>query len=178
MTWSCDGYVRALRLAAHWHRDQRVPGTELPYLVHVVSVCGEVQRLHATEPLARPDVAVQAALLHDILEDTELTYDALVAEVGAEVADAVAALSKDPALPKSERMRDSLRRILALPPEAAMVKLADRITNLAPPPSGWSREKCAEYLAEAGVILEQLGPASPTLATRLRARMKAYEAFT
>jgi (p)ppGpp synthase/HD superfamily hydrolase len=178
VTWSRDGYVRALRLAAHWHREQRVPGTELPYLVHVVTVCAEVQRALVDEPTERPDLAVQAALLHDILEDTELTAPDLVAEVGAEVATAVLALSKDPALPKELRMADSLARIAAQPREVALVKLADRITNLAPPPLGWSRAKCAEYSAEAEVILAQLGAASPLLAARLRERIAAYATYT
>jgi (p)ppGpp synthase/HD superfamily hydrolase len=178
VTWDSDGYVRALRLAAHWHREQRVPGTELPYLVHVVSVCAEVQRALAIEQVLQPDLAVQGALLHDVLEDTELGFAALCDEVEPAVAAVVAALSKDPALPKHERMADSLRRIQHQPTEAAMVKLADRITNLAPPPTNWSRDKCAAYRAEAEQILDALAHASPYLAARLRERIAAYAAYT
>lgn len=183
--WSGEGYVRALRLAAHWHRDQKVPGTELPYLVHLTSVCNEVQRALASDASlgvgaaegVRPDVAVQGALLHDILEDTPLTYEALASEVGGEVADVVAALSKNGALPKPEQMPDSLRRIRAQPREAWIIKLADRITNLAPPPSYWTREKCAAYRAEAEEILAALGESSSLLSARLRERIAAYAAF-
>jgi guanosine-3',5'-bis(diphosphate) 3'-pyrophosphohydrolase len=177
VSWSSEGYVRALQLAAHWHRDQKVPGTELPYLVHVTSVCAEVQRALAEEATPQPDVAVQGALLHDILEDTPMSFDALSAEVGGAVAAVVAALSKDPALPKAEQMADSLRRIQLQPREASVIKLADRITNLSAPPSYWTRAKCAAYRAEAEQILAALGPASPFLAARLRQRIEAYAAF-
>lgn len=181
--WSGEAYVQALHLAAHWHRDQKVPGTELPYLVHLTSVCNEVQRALAAEPAlstgtaVRPDVAVQGALLHDILEDTAMTPAELTAAVGAEVTAIVAALSKDAALPKAEQMADSLRRIRAEPREAWIIKLADRITNLAPPPSYWKREKCAAYRAEAEQILTALGEASPFLAARMRERIAAYAAY-
>ena len=103
-----DLYVRALRFAADKHRDQRVPGTELPYLVHVVSVAGEV--IAALAELAQPDLAVACALLHDTIEDTETTPDEIAGTFGDEVAAGVAALTKDRRLPKSERMADSLRR--------------------------------------------------------------------
>lgn len=177
--WSGEAYVQALHLAAHWHRDQKVPGTELPYLVHLTSVCNEVQRALAADATLqlRADVAVQGALLHDILEDTAMTPAELTAAVGAEVTAIVAALSKDAALPKAEQMADSLRRIRAEPREAWIIKLADRITNLAPPPSYWKREKCAAYRAEAEQILTALGEASPFLAARMRERIAAYAAY-
>lgn len=55
-----------------------------------------------------------------------------------------------------------------------MVKLADRITNLGPPPPQWSAEKRASYKAEAQRIHDALGAASPFLAARLRERIAAY----
>jgi len=59
-------------------------------------------------------------------------------------------------------MPDSLRRIQTQPPEVWVVKMADRITNLQPPPVSWSRDKIAAYRAQAGVILRELAPASGT----------------
>jgi (p)ppGpp synthase/HD superfamily hydrolase len=169
-------YVRALRFAADKHRDQRVPGTELPYVVHVVSVAAEV--IAALGEVERPELAIACALLHDTVEDTGTGLDEIAGAFGADVAAGVAALTKDAQLPKGERMADSLRRIREQPREVWCVKLADRITNLAPPPVGWTREKCRAYRDEAGEIVAALGDASPTLAARLRARIAAYVAFT
>ena len=95
-------------------------------------------------------------------------------EFGERIAAGVAALTKDASLDKSAAMRDSLDRILREPPEIAMVKLADRITNMAPPPRQWTDSKIAAYRAEAELILVTLGAASSTLAARLRERITRY----
>jgi (p)ppGpp synthase/HD superfamily hydrolase len=171
-----DRYVAALRFAAHKHDGQRMAGSELPYLVHVASVACEV--IAALEPGLDGDLAVQCALLHDTLEDTRTTFDELVAQFGRAVADGVLALSKiDDSIPKDARMADSLRRIRLQPREVWIVKLADRITNLAPPPEKWSSDKRRAYRAEAVEIVDALGPASAALDARIRARIAAYSAY-
>jgi (p)ppGpp synthase/HD superfamily hydrolase len=137
--YSADRYVRALHFAADRHRDQRLPGHDLPYLVHLVSVAAEVIAVLPAAGLRDPDLAVTCALLHDVVEDTETRLDEVAARFGPAVAAGVAALTKDPTLPKAEQMADSLRRIRAQPAEIAAVKLADRTTNLAPPPAHWSQ---------------------------------------
>lgn len=47
---------------------------------------------------------------------------------------------------KKLQMQDSLRRIKSQPREVWMVKMADRITNLQPPPGHWSEEKDSSRL--------------------------------
>ncbi len=181
-----DRYVAALWFAAARHHGQTVPGTERPYLVHVTSVAAEVIAALPGSGLDA-DLAVVCALLHDTLEDTagsEPERRDLAAELahrfGAAVRDGVAALSKrevdDAGAPiaKADRMADSLRRICAQPPAVWAVKLGDRITNLAPPPAHWPPAKCAAYRAEADVIVDALGEASPALAARLRDRIASY----
>jgi len=88
----------------------------------------------------------------------------------------VQALSKDPALAKDVAMADSLRRIALQPREVRMVKLADRITNLAPPPAKWTTDRRRSYRDEAIAIHAALGDASPLLAERLLGRIDAYQA--
>lgn len=170
-----ERYVAALRFAAERHHAQRVPDSELPYVVHVVSVAAET--LAALAPGLDGDLAVSCALLHDTIEDTATSHGELVARFGAAVADGVLALSKDPALPKPARMADSLRRIVAAPPEVWMVKLADRITNLGPPPRAWSPDKRRAYRDEAIAIADALEAASPALRARIRARIAGYAAY-
>lgn len=174
MTFSPDRYVAALEFAAARHRTQLVPGTDLPYVVHVVSVAAEVIATLAESRVDQPDLAVQCALLHDTIEDTGTRYEEVAAAFGTEVADGVVALSKDEALPKAERMTDSLRRIRLQPREIWIVKLADRITNLSEPPAYWSAEKRVAYRDEAIAIAEALGPASRPLDARIRERIVAY----
>lgn len=175
--WSADLYGDALRFAAARHAGQTVPGSGHPYVVHLTTVAAEVLAALARERFAAPDLAVQCALLHDCVEDTATTRDEIAAHFGAAVADGVAALSKDDALPKAARMADSLRRIRAQPPEVWIVKLGDRITNLQPPPPHWTPEKKRAYVTEAGEILAALAPASLYLADRLAEKIARYEAY-
>ncbi len=185
MVFSAERYVAALQFAARSHGGQVVPGSGLPYVVHVTSVAAEtIAGILADGDVGEPDLAVACALLHDTIEDTAETAEAraelhgeLARRFGAAVADGVLALSKDDRLPKAERMADSLRRLRDQPREVRMVKLADRITNLAPPPAHWPREKRVAYRDEAIVIADALGDASPALHARIRTRIDGYAAY-
>lgn len=75
---------------------------------------------------------------------------------------------------KAARMQDSLKRIRQQPPAVWMVKLADRIVNLQPPPPDWDDAKVARYRLEALEILDSLGAASPVLADRLAGWIRGY----
>lgn len=172
--WNQDIYLKALRFAAEAHNGQKVPGTDLPYLMHVVSVCMEVTAAISAEVVEDPDLAVQCALLHDTLEDTDVTPYDINLLFGPKVTSGIAALTKDRVLPKEERINDSIERVLKMPREIALVKLADRVTNLQPPPVHWDEQKIRHYRRDAEIILEHLGSASPFLAERMRFKLAGY----
>ena len=137
------------------------------------SLC--VRRI-ASSTQKRPKQLHQAkcALLHDTLEDTEVSYSDLSLLFTKTVADGVQALSKNPQLPKAEQMRDSLARIQQQPYEVWLVKLADRINNLQYAPPYWSEAKIQAYKDEAELILQSLGAASAVLSQRLAERIQVY----
>lgn len=176
-TWSPDVYLKAFQFAAAAHQGQTLAGSPQPYILHICMVAMEVISALRDDPACDGDLAVQCALLHDVVEDTSVSLADIEREFGPHVAAGVAALTKDAALPKHDRMADSLRRIQRQPREVAFVKLADRINNLREPPPHWNAAKQAEYLAEAGVILAALGAAHPGLAARLAAKMQEYPRF-
>ena len=180
--WNSDLYLHAWNFASRAHVGQFVPGTEVPYINHIGNVAFEAMAA-AARGVDDPDLLIQCALLHDVIEDTAVTYDVVQAEFGAVVADGVLALTKDDTLAtKDERMRDtspysartSLARIQAQPPEVWMVKLCDRIVNMQPPPAHWDADKVAYYREEAKQILDALGPANAYLAERLGEKIAAY----
>lgn len=172
--WSQDHYTAASRFAAQAHAGQTVPGSELPYLLHVTLVAMEVIAALRAEPGHDEELAVRCALLHDTIEDTAVTFDQIAGAFGGPVAEGVLALTKDEALPKEAQMPDSLRRIRERPRAVWLVKLADRIVNMQPPPKHWQPAKIAAYRDEARTILAALGEASPFLAARLAAKIAAY----
>src|SRR5690606_31539260 len=84
--WSPDLFLRAARFAARAHHGQKLPGSELPYFLHIAQVAAEVMAALAVEPAERPDLALACALLHDTVEDTEVDRAAVAAEFGEDVA--------------------------------------------------------------------------------------------
>ena len=173
--WSQEKYINSLKFAAEAHKGQQVPGSDLPYIVHVTMVAMEVIAALAHEDGLDGDLAVQCALLHDMIEDTSVSREDLETEFGFAVAAGVLALSKNNILEsKQEKMQDSLARIKQQPREIWMVKLADRITNLQPPPGHWDADKIERYREEGREILKALGGASSYLAGRLRQKIKEY----
>lgn len=84
--WSQETYTKAYRFAAKAHHGQLFPGTELPYIMHLSFVSMEVLAALAHEPERDGDLAVQCALLHDVIEDTAVGYEDVKAGFGTAVA--------------------------------------------------------------------------------------------
>jgi (p)ppGpp synthase/HD superfamily hydrolase len=71
-----------------------------------------------------------ATFLHDILEDTDVTYQELVDMFGQEVADLVEAVTDKPGKDRAERHRKTYPLLRKAGPEAVSLKLADRAANM------------------------------------------------
>lgn len=181
-TWSPDAFAKAWHFASLHHAGQTYAGPEegqsFDYLTHVGSVAVELIWALPTAPDIDGNLALQCAVLHDVIEDTEATYDLVAKNFDKAVADGVMALSKDPTLPtKTEQMADSLQRIRQQPQEVWMVKMADRITNLDPPPYYWDDAKIEAYRQEAITIYDALHTANEALANRLQEKIERYKHF-
>lgn len=121
----------AIRLASKVHTGQwRFDGNE--YIEHPLSVLSLLWELSLDLPM---DVYI-AAVLHDVLEDTDLTYEDLYERVGNDIAAVVRVLTKDEVyynLPEAKRERMYLQRIQSLSihfPYALLIKMIDRLHNV------------------------------------------------
>jgi (p)ppGpp synthase/HD superfamily hydrolase len=168
-------YQKAMRFAGEKHSQQKVPGTGANYLLHLANVSMEILiALKQTDDFDL-ELAIQVAILHDVIEDTDTTFEEVKVNFGTQVASGVLALTKNDKLTsKTAKMQDSLKRINLQPKEVGMVKLADRITNLQAPPAHWSKEKIAAYLKEAKAIAESLINKNDYLQERLLGKIEAY----
>jgi (p)ppGpp synthase/HD superfamily hydrolase len=175
--WSQESYIKAYEFAAIAHQNQKMPGSDIPYIMHLSCVSMEVIAALSVEREFDGDLAVECAILHDTIEDTDITFEQVKAEFGEAVAAGVLALTKDNSLAKHLQMTDCLNRIKQQPSEVWIVKLADRISNLKTPPHYWSAEKIIKYREEAIQIYETLKDASPFLASRLVRKIEDYKAF-
>jgi len=172
-------YQEAIKFATakHLEKDHKVPGTNLPYVVHLSNVAMEIMIASFNTDNFNLGLAVQAALLHDTIEDTSTDFAELESKFGSEVATAVSALTKNSDLSKEQSMADSLARIKEKLSEVWAVKLADRITNLQQPPKHWSKEKKITYREEARLILNELKEGNEFLARRLEAKIEEYQIY-
>ena len=135
-----------MKFASEKHTKQTVSGTKANYLLHISNVAMEILVAYSHSDNFDVNFAIQVAILHNILEDTETNYDEIEIKFGNKIAKAVSALTKNKLiLTKSEMINDSLIRINKLEKEVGIVKLADRITNLQAPPKHWNKEKIQKY---------------------------------
>jgi len=169
-----DLYHKALRLAAWAHHGQVTKFGD-PYVTHPVAASYEVLAAKIAGEDFDIDLAVVVALLHDVVEKSDITIKSIKKDFGKTIAEGVAAMSKNEALPKEEQLRDSLLRILEQPREIAIAKLADRISSMLPPSSEWTSQKIETIRDNAQMILQMLGEASPYLSKRLEKRIRLYD---
>ena len=143
-----SGLLRALSFAAQKHRDQRRKGGEAsPYINHPI----EVARALAEDGGVSDLVTLQAALLHDTIEDTDTTPEELERAFGAEVRRVVEEVTDDQSIDdKAARKRIQASRAPRLSERAKLVRIGDKIANVRDvsyaPPSRWSLERRREYV--------------------------------
>ena len=146
--------LKALHFAADKHRDQRRKDIEAaPYINHPIEVAELLARVGGiTDP-----VVLQAAVLHDTVEDTRTTPEELEREFGPEVRRVVEEVTDDKSLPKADRKRLQIEHAPHLSSRAKLVKLADKIANVRSvvegPPADWSLERRREYLSWADQVV-------------------------
>ena len=169
-------YQKTIAFAAQKHGSQKMPGG-LPYIVHLSNVAMEVFMAHKEEPNFNIELAIQLALLHDVVEDTSLSFKELEDVFDGVVARGVLALTKNASLDKKDQMQDSLTRIVKQDKEVAIVKLCDRITNLQKPPVKWDKEKIKKYHLQAVTIAQALEGKNAYLDKRILGKIKDYAAF-
>ncbi len=116
---------QAISFAARAHRHHFRKDEATPYIAHPMRVFYTVRHIFGEQD----PVALCAALLHDTIEDTTVDYDDVLAEFGPEVADAVAALTKDMRLREDIREPAYDAQLTEASWQARLVKLADVYDN-------------------------------------------------
>lgn len=133
--------------AAHAGQVRNASGG-MPYIEHPVAVAARLAE-HGFD-----DEVLAAALLHDVLEDTELTHEQLREEFGERVAGLVAALSDDESVePYLARKDEHRARVAAAGRDALAIYAADKLTNVITLRGAYAREGEA-VAAELKVPLE------------------------
>ena len=157
--------LKALNVASTAHTGQYRKGLpKTPYINHPIQVA---YLLAEFGKITNEDI-LAAAILHDTIEDTLLTYDDLVAEFGKTIATIVNDCTDDKSLLKEERKLLQIKHASSICNEAKLVKLADKISNLTDiamnPPKEWTLERKLAYVEwSIQVINAGLRGCNPTL---------------
>src|ERR1700676_3613033 len=120
---------RAFEIASERHHDQfRASGD--PYVSHLLEVA------HILADMRMDATTLAAALLHDVIEDTEFPVSRLEERFGGEVAQLVEGVTKISRLnmmaPEARQAENVRKMLLAMVQDVrvVMVKLADRLHNM------------------------------------------------
>lgn len=118
---------RAEAVAKHKHEGQYRKGpNKEPYFVHPKRVAEIIKKY---QPKNKHLIA--AALLHDTVEDTDLTLKEIKAMFGVLIADLVEELTSDEEKIKTQGKANYLKEKMSnMTKEALLIKLADRLDNV------------------------------------------------
>jgi hypothetical protein len=155
MTSESGVLLKTLVFAANKHQTQRrkdAAGT--PYINHPIGVAS----ILANEAGIHDVTVLQAALLHDTVEDTNTTLDEIRSIFGPAVATIVAEVTDDKSLPKEKRKELQVEHAKHISREAKLVKMADKIHNLRDlvgnPVPGWSVERIQGYFIWSRAVMD------------------------
>lgn len=123
---------KAAEFAARAHEGILRKGIDMPYIVHPKEVA-TIVAVMTNEP-----EIIAAAYLHDVIEDTEVTYQRLADEFGKRVADLVQAESEDKTKTWLERKQATVTRLKSAEANEKMIAFGDKLSNL--------RSTAADYL--------------------------------
>ncbi|WP_079508923.1 HD domain-containing protein [Mesobacillus jeotgali] len=116
---------KALQIASEAHEGQYRKNTIIPYISHPVAVGMIIQKAGYSDEM------VAAAILHDTVEDTDLTLDDVEREFGKEVAQLVAGCSEpDKSLSWEERKQHTIDFLKNAQEKIRVIACADKLHNV------------------------------------------------
>jgi (p)ppGpp synthase/HD superfamily hydrolase len=156
--------LSAAKFAAEKHAGQRRKGhAGEPYINHLIEVADLI-----AQGISQPDTnLVMAGLLHDTIEDTQVTALDLEQRFGKDVTGLVLEATDDKTLPKETRKALQIETAPHKSPRAQVLKLADKISNVrslvSSPPPEWSQERKRQYGEWAARVVAGFTSPNPLL---------------
>lgn len=149
--------IKCVNFAAIKHKNQRRKDPEeTPYINHPIGVAN----ILISEAKITDSEVIQAALLHDTVEDTDTTLEEIEKAFGSVVQSIVAEVTDDKSLPKATRKDLQIIHAPKSSTQAKLVKLADKLYNLRDLeksiPKGWTTERVQEYFVWSKKVVDGL----------------------
>ncbi|KAI0214773.1 Guanosine-3',5'-bis(diphosphate) 3'-pyrophosphohydrolase MESH1 [Lamellibrachia satsuma] len=160
--------MRAVNFAAVKHKMQRRHNIEeTPYINHPIGVA----YILTEEAEVTDALVIEAALLHDTVEDTSTTPEEIREYFGEKVAAVVAEVTDDKSKPSAQRKQAQIDHAPHASHAAKLVKLADKLYNLrdlkCSTPVGWTEQRVQEYFVWASKVVHGLRGTNKVLEQKL-----------
>ena len=178
MSENISKLVHAIHFSAVAHRNQRRKDSDkTPYINHPIEV------MHILSEAGITDIdTLCAAVLHDTIEDTGVSYEQLCNEFGTSVACIVSECSDDKSLPKEVRKQEQIKHAAHVSNQAKLVKSADKLSNLCGldinPPTKWSQEEINGYFTWSYAVWLSLRGCNKNLDNQLEKLFSSKELLT
>ncbi|MBI2079441.1 HD domain-containing protein [Candidatus Micrarchaeota archaeon] len=126
---------KAFEVALEAHKKQKRKATDIPYIVHPMEVTIILMKNGANEEL------IAAGLLHDVVEDTDVTIEEIEKKFGKKIAFLVQSVTEPTKLNKKlkkedekktwkERKKHTIDSIKSVSKEVKMLSCADKLANI------------------------------------------------
>jgi len=125
----------AIEFAVRAHKGQYRKGTKIPYVVHPINM-GRILIENGCS-----DRVVIAGILHDVIEDTDVSIDLIREQFGEDVANLVMwGSEKDKSDTWENRKRHTLASLESAPMDVLLISLVDKLDNIRSMRAGSERE--------------------------------------
>ncbi|TDT71365.1 guanosine-3',5'-bis(diphosphate) 3'-pyrophosphohydrolase [Hypnocyclicus thermotrophus] len=171
-----DSYKKAIAYVGKKYVNDKVSCIDANYLTYLSTITMEIFVAFNKEPNFNLEIAIQTALLHDILDNTKTNFNDLKEQFGTHIATTVLAITKDKTIiNKEDSIKNNLKRINATFKEATVVKLAELITKL--DTKNCDIQKFNEIINESKYFLENLKNKNYFLENRLKELIEKNKEF-
>jgi len=125
--------LEAINFAAEKHKGQVRKGSGLPYILHPIAVSHLILKYKVSKHITELQIA---AILHDVLEDTECSYSEIEDKFGFLVASIVMELtSSNEQIALLGKNKYLMQKMVLMSKYAFILKLIDRLTNVSDQPA-------------------------------------------
>lgn len=114
----------AMQIAIKAHEGQTRKDDNFPYVIHPIMVGILLMKHNFSE------IVIASAIVHDVLEDTDITEKDLRKSMGNDVTDVVLCVSEDKSLKWEERKKKYIESVRNSSEEVKAVSIGDKIHNL------------------------------------------------
>lgn len=115
---------KAIIFATNAHKGEKRKGKDMPYIFHPLEAAIIVAHMSNDESL------IIAAILHDTIEDTDVTYEEIKREFGDNIAELVQKETEDKSKSWLQRKAHTLERLKEETMEVKIIAMGDKLSNM------------------------------------------------